>query len=599
MPGTMTKLLFPLASLSVRPRPLDGGPEYETGMNVTGRRFWYPGVSENRTLEEALTGAGGEYWGRRIRMPGTNAVWDREWPGALVPCTPENCPKSKPHPHKEGELVQFASFFAEGGEAYSINGAATSEQKELLWSLFTWFSTLDLTALPLSGQYRRSQLSEEAQQELVTESGWPVTVAEDLFTVLRQYFADDETELGNPVQDLLLPGFASYMSAIDLHLYDEFLLSQRYQNGEYSFDDHYPTFLANLRATYDEITGRYGKIQQLQRWRESLGLPRHPNSKLCQEFSLSEADEAALCPPPSVEVPLQDNSEEGLAIGLGVLGAVLFIVVIVVLLVVRREKRRRHDAARQLKVIGGRVQQEIYKRFGRDQGHYDNLRVRSDQIKLGEVLGKGEFGLVRHGTLTLKGKPPRAVAVKTLRGEATEEQQQAFLFEARLMSLMMEHSSVLEVLAVQDAETPILIATEMMRNGDLLQYLRSLQSVDPAQALTCCFSIASAMAFLQRRKVVHRDLAARNVLVGTDLTDVRLSDFGLSRQLIDRDYYKKVSDDKIPVKWMSLEAIQLVGRLLVRLPSPLTPLSGDAGPCHRRGGSPHPWLQVQGVLARQ
>lgn len=58
--------------------------------------------------------------------------------------------------------------------------------------------------------------------------------------------------------------------------------------------------------------------------------------------------------------------------------------------------------------------------------------------------------------------------------------------------------------------------------------------------------------------MVHRDLAARNVLVGKGLLDVRLSDFGMSRQLMDRDYYKKASDDKIPVKWMSLEAIQYV-----------------------------------------
>lgn len=64
--------------------------------------------------------------------------------------------------------------------------------------------------------------------------------------------------------------------------------------------------------------------------------------------------------------------------------------------------------------------------------------------------------------------------------------------------------------------------------------------------------------------MVHRDLAARNVLVGKGLLDVRLSDFGMSRQLMDRDYYKKVSDDKIPVKWMSLEAIQYVDAVLNR-----------------------------------
>jgi tyrosine-protein kinase Srms len=39
------------------------------------------------------------------------------------------------------------------------------------------------------------------------------------------------------------------------------------------------------------------------------------------------------------------------------------------------------------------------------------------------------------------------------------------------------------------------------------------------------------MAFLEKRHVVHRDLAARNVLVGKDLSVVKLSDLGATRVL--------------------------------------------------------------------
>ena len=62
------------------------------------------------------------------------------------------------------------------------------------------------------------------------------------------------------------------------------------------------------------------------------------------------------------------------------------------------------------------------------------------------------------------------------------------------------------------------------------------------------------MEFLHRRKCVHRDLAARNVLVGHDGA-VKIADFGMARDLSDSDYYRKVGEGKLPVKWMSPESL--------------------------------------------
>ena len=62
------------------------------------------------------------------------------------------------------------------------------------------------------------------------------------------------------------------------------------------------------------------------------------------------------------------------------------------------------------------------------------------------------------------------------------------------------------------------------------------------------------MEFLHSRKCVHRDLAARNVLVGHDSV-VKIADFGMARELSDCDYYRKVGEGKLPVKWMSPESL--------------------------------------------
>ena len=63
------------------------------------------------------------------------------------------------------------------------------------------------------------------------------------------------------------------------------------------------------------------------------------------------------------------------------------------------------------------------------------------------------------------------------------------------------------------------------------------------------------MEFLHSRKCVHRDLAARNVLIG-HAGVVKIAGFGtLARDLSDCDYYRKVGEGKLPLKWMSPESL--------------------------------------------
>jgi serine/threonine protein kinase len=47
------------------------------------------------------------------------------------------------------------------------------------------------------------------------------------------------------------------------------------------------------------------------------------------------------------------------------------------------------------------------------------------------------------------------------------------------------------------------------------------------------------MAYLESARMVHRDLATRNILVAT-ATEVKISDFGLSRAIGSDDNYYKV-----------------------------------------------------------
>eukprot|EP00117_Sycon_ciliatum_P015688 scpid31278/ scgid15434/ Fibroblast growth factor receptor 4; PFR4 len=233
--------------------------------------------------------------------------------------------------------------------------------------------------------------------------------------------------------------------------------------------------------------------------------------------------------------------------------------------------------------------------------------VKMEQIKIGEEIGRGAFGIIHHGVaMNVDGLDPHTeVALKW----AKDESQVSSLVEIGKEILALwelgrkAHPNVLSMLGVGFSDGSPVLLLEYAARGDLLGVLRKrrgasdrvkrqllkLDSIvcdgeENIKDLAKVFStktpgafrtmpnkddllradnvfafgrqIARGMEFLTSKHYIHRDLAARNILVTNNYV-LKISDFGHSRTVEDTGgIYQRSSNKHIPVKWHAIESLR-------------------------------------------
>ncbi|KAL4706440.1 hypothetical protein ACJJTC_004981, partial [Scirpophaga incertulas] len=178
--------------------------------------------------------------------------------------------------------------------------------------------------------------------------------------------------------------------------------------------------------------------------------------------------------------------------------------------------------------------------------------------------GTGAFGTVYGGhALLAADRAWTAVAVKTLKANATTEEKLDFLSEAEAMK-RFDHENVVRLLGVVTKTEPVCTVMEYMLHGDLKSFLlarrhlavEGAEEVAPRRLTGMARDAARALAYLARLRYVHRDVAARNCLVSAR-GQVKLADFGMTRLVFDNDYYRFSRKGMLPVRWMAPESLAL------------------------------------------
>ncbi|EPQ09986.1 Tyrosine-protein kinase BTK [Myotis brandtii] len=178
---------------------------------------------------------------------------------------------------------------------------------------------------------------------------------------------------------------------------------------------------------------------------------------------------------------------------------------------------------------------------------YGSWEIDPKDLTFLKELGTGQFGVVKYG----KWRGQYDVAIKMIKEGSMSEDE--FIEEAKVM-MNLSHEKLVQLYGVCTKQRPIFIITEYMANGCLLNYLREMRHhFQNQQLLEMCKDVCEAMEYLESKQFLHRDLAARNCLVN-DQGVVKVSDFGLSRYVLDDEYTSSVGS-KFPVRWSPPEVL--------------------------------------------
>lgn len=145
------------------------------------------------------------------------------------------------------------------------------------------------------------------------------------------------------------------------------------------------------------------------------------------------------------------------------------------------------------------------------------------QYRLGQTIGKGNFGVVKEGIHSTTGEK---VAIKIIPEKNLGDQLQEEIENQR----WLRHQHVVQIHDVIEKGSDTNIVMELVSGGDLFDFIVRHARVPEEKARRIFQQIIAGVEHCHENGIAHRDLKPENIFLDID-NNVKIGDFGLSAKM--------------------------------------------------------------------
>lgn len=149
-----------------------------------------------------------------------------------------------------------------------------------------------------------------------------------------------------------------------------------------------------------------------------------------------------------------------------------------------------------------------------------------DDYVLLDRIGKGSYSVCNLGRHKTTGQQ---YAIKIINKSVFDCRE-----EVEILMRYGKHPGIVSLKTVYEDTTKVYLVLQLLKGGDLLDYIITRRILTEYEAATVLKSLASTVAYLHTNGVVHRDLKPANILFASEencLESVTICDMGFAKQM--------------------------------------------------------------------
>ena len=159
------------------------------------------------------------------------------------------------------------------------------------------------------------------------------------------------------------------------------------------------------------------------------------------------------------------------------------------------------------------------------------------EYKILHLIGEGAYSqvyLARHKVLKIK----RCIKYIS-KSNFTKSEHESIMNEIKILK-KVDHPNLLKIIEYFEKEDDMFIITEYLRGEELFEKITKLQSLNEKHTAKIMKQILSAVCYMHSRDIIHRDLKPENIIFENKNLDLKIIDFGTSREIKKNENLKEI-----------------------------------------------------------